>query len=149
MARKLDRLALRQLQYLLEALANGHKDLARLVRSAPLATGNVTVTTPGNRLSYGASPDTDTEECLAHVDYHAHDLAVLLLLERLADSTKHRVQPHLVDVDVPLVLEGVGPLATVLVLSVLPFWADAGFEKVVIGLQGKVGDGGNIVLKAG
>src|SRR3569833_3627023 len=114
-ARELELLVGGQLKHLLEALTDGEQDLSRLLGAAALAAGDVAVPAVGNRLAYRASPHTDAVEGLADVDDHAHDLAVLFLLERLADGREHRVQPELVDADAPLVLERVRPLATVLV----------------------------------
>jgi hypothetical protein len=44
-------------------------------------------------------------EALAGVDHDAHDLAVALLLKRLADGGEHDVKPELVDGDGALLLE--------------------------------------------
>lgn len=136
----------RKLQDSLEALANSHQDVASLLRGAALAAGSVTIAAAGNGLANGAGPHTDTEEGLADVHNNAHDLVVVLALEGLTNGSQHGVQPHLVNVDVALVAEGVRPLAAVLVLGILPLGADVLLEKVVVGLEGQLRDRGNIVL---
>jgi hypothetical protein len=45
------------------------------------------------------------------------------------------VKPEIIDGDTALLAEGVGPLSTMLVLLILPFRADAFFEKVIIGFE--------------
>jgi hypothetical protein len=57
------------------------------------------------------------------------------------------LEPETVDVDVALVLVLVRPLATMLVLGVLPLGANTFLEEVVVGLEGKLGNWGNVVLK--
>lgn len=59
------------------------------------------------------------------------------------------MQPQFVDVDALLVFELVGPLAAVLVLVVFPFRPDAALEEVVVGFQGELGAGGDVVLAGG
>lgn len=56
------------------------------------------------------------------------------------------MKPHVVDRNVALVLELVGPFATVFVLDILPFWSHSFFEEMIVGLQGKLRGGGNVVL---
>jgi hypothetical protein len=56
------------------------------------------------------------------------------------------MEPELVNIDAPLVLEAVRPLAAVLVLGVLPLGTDTLFEEVVVGLEGKARDRRNVVL---
>lgn len=133
-------------QDILEALANIHENCPALLRRATLASSNVTITTVGDGLAGGASPHTNTVESLAHVDDDAHDLTIVLRLQSLADRGQHGVQPDIVDGNVALLLEAVGPLATVLVLGVLPFWSHALLEKMVVRLQRQLRDGGNVVL---
>lgn len=145
-ARELEQLVGGQLQDILDAAANGHENLLALLGSPALAAGHITVTTVGYALANSASPDTDTVECLADVDDHAHDLTVLLILQRVADGGQHDMQPQLIDVDAALVLELVGPLAAVLVLGILPLGPHAGLEKVVVGLEGEVRNGRDVVL---
>jgi hypothetical protein len=48
------------------------------------------------------------------------------------------MQPDLVNVDTALLLELVRPLATVLVLGILPLGAHALLEEVVIGLESEL-----------
>lgn len=146
-ARELDLLAGRELKDLLEAATNVEEDLAALIVSATLASSNVAVTTAGNALADGTGPDTNTEEGLADVDDNAHDLAVVLLLESLTDGGHHDLKPQTVDVDAALLLVLVGPLATMLVLGIFPLGADAGLEEMVVGLEGELGDGSEIVLR--
>lgn len=145
-ARELDLLAGRQLQDLLDALANGVQDFLALLRGAALATSNITVTTAGNALANSACPDTNTVKGLANVDNDTHNLTIFLVLEGVANGGKHYVQPQLINVDVTLLLELVGPLATVLVLRVLPLGSHAGLEQVVVGLEGQLGNWCNVVL---
>lgn len=145
-ARELKHLVRGQLQDLLDAAADGHEDLLALLGCPALAAGHVTVTTVGYALADGTGPDTDTVEGLADVDNNAHDLTILLVLQRVADGGQHDMQPQLIDVDVALLLELVGPLATVLVLGVFPLWPHAGLEEVVVGFEGEIRDGRDVVL---
>lgn len=147
-ARELEQLRGGQLEDLLGAAADSQQDLAALLRRASLSASNVGVTASGDALADGAGPDADSVEGLAYVDDDAHDLAVLLLLEGLADGCQHHVQPQLVDVDVALFLEGVRPFAAVLVLEILPLGAYTGLEEVVVGFEGQIGDGRDVVLGA-
>ena len=144
--RKLNLLSGRELQDFLEPTANVEQDVLALLTAATLTASNVAVTSVGNVLAGGASPDTNTVEGLAHIDHNAHDLAIVLLFERLANSRHHHLKPEAIDFDTALILVLVRPLATVLVLGVLPFGTDASLEQVVVGLLGKLGDGGDIVL---
>lgn len=134
MPAELQLLLRRQLDHLLEILSNLHQHLLRLAL-APLA------------LPDRSSPQPDPIESLAHVDHHAHDLVVAVLLEGLPNRSELRVQPELVNVHGGLVAPAVGPFATMLILRVLPFGADALFEEVVIGLLGEVGAGRDVVLE--
>lgn len=145
-ARELEELRGLQLQHLLEAAADGEQDIASLICGSALAAGDVTVTAARDALANGAGPDTHTEEGLSDVDNHAHDLSILFLLQSLADGGQHGVKPQLVDIDAALILEAVRPLSAVLVLGVLPFWPDTLFKEVVVGLECKAGNGGNIIL---
>lgn len=145
-ARKLDHLGRREAEDGLEAAADLQESLPTLLGRATLATGHVAVATARDALAYGAGPDADAIEGLAHVDDDAHDLAVVLVLERLADGPEHHVQPQVVDVDVALLLELVAPLAAVLVLRVLPLGPHALLEQVVVRLERKVRDGRDVVL---
>lgn len=56
------------------------------------------------------------------------------------------MQPKLVDRNISLLLELVGPLSTVLVLNILPFWSDSSLEKMVVGFESQLGGRGNIIL---
>lgn len=145
--RVLDRLVGGKLEDLLEALADVHQDILTLLHRSALAASNIAVAPVRDALTNSAGPDTDTEEGLAHVDDNTHDFAILLLLKRLANGGQHGVQPDVVDVAVALVLEAVGPLATMLVLGVLPLGAHTLLEEMVIGLEGQIADGGNVVLR--
>lgn len=145
-ARELEHLGGRQLQDLLDTVADVDEDLLALLRASTLSTSHVAVATVGDGLADGAGPDSDTVEGLANVYYDAHYLTVLLLLQGVADGGQHDVQPQLVDVDAALVLELVRPLATVLVLGVLPFGSHTSLEEVVIGLESEIGHGCNVVL---
>lgn len=117
-----------------------------MLRSPAFATCCVAVSTSGERLSDALGPETDTVESFANIDYDTHDLAIVLVLECLTDSGEHDVQPQLVDVDGLLVLELEGPLSTVLVLRVLPFWTDTFLEEMVIGFLRKIGGRSDVVL---
>jgi hypothetical protein len=109
-----------QLERLLKPLPNPHQGLPpRVIAALPLP--------------HRPRPQPDPEERLAHIDHHAHDLVVSIVLERLADGSELRVKPQFVDVDGALVFELVGPLAAVLVLRVFPFGPDGFFEEVVVG----------------
>lgn len=145
-ARELEHLVGGQLQDLLDAAADGHENLLALLGGPAFAAGHVTVAAVGYALADGTGPDTDTVEGLADVDDNAHDLTILLVLQRVADGGQHDMQPQLVDVDVALLLELVGPLAAVLVLGVFPLWPHAGLEEVVVGLEGEVRDRRDVVL---
>jgi hypothetical protein len=57
------------------------------------------------------------------------------------------VEPQFVNGDIPLLLELIRPFPSVLVLYVLPFWSNALLEEVIVGLQGKFGCRGDIILK--
>jgi hypothetical protein len=56
------------------------------------------------------------------------------------------VEPKVINGNIALLLKLVGPLPSVLVLDILPFWADAGFEEMVVGFEGEFGGGCDIVL---
>lgn len=146
-ARELDDLAGGQAEDFLELGANVEEDLAALLGGAALAASHVPVAATRDALAYGASPDANAEESLADVDDDAHDLAVLLLFEGLADGGEHDVEPEVIDANVALLLELVRPFAAVLVLRVLPLGADASLEEVVIGLECEFGNGRNVVLR--
>ena len=136
-----------QHQNLLESAADVLKDLLSLLRRSALSSGNISLATSWNALSDGAGPDTDTVESLADVDHNTHDLSIVLVLQSLTDGGEHDVEPDVVDWDAALVLELIGPLATVLVLNILPLWSDALLKHVVVGLQGEIGGCGNVVLR--
>jgi hypothetical protein len=104
-AGELDGFCSRQLQDLLELAADVQEDLSSLLHRSALSSGNIAIATVGDALADRASPDTDTVEALAGVDHDAHDLAVALLLKRLADGGEHDVKPELVDGDGALLLE--------------------------------------------
>ena len=143
---ELDSLSSRKLQDLLELLANVHENLLALLRRSSLTSCNVAVSATGDALADCSSPDTNTIEAFSDVDNYTHELSVFFILERLANCCKHDMEPELVDRDAALVLELVRPLSAVLVLGILPFWSDAFLEEVVIGFEGELGDGRNVVL---
>ena len=58
------------------------------------------------------------------------------------------MEPELINWDVALLLELVGPLSTVLVLLILPFRSNAFLEEVVVGFEGEFGGGSNVVLQS-
>lgn len=146
MARELHDIALLQTQRLFEPLSNLHQRLFALLRAAALATRDIAITTAGEGLANALGPQADAVETLAHVDHDAHDFAVVFVLESLADGRKHHVKPEVVDGDGLLVLELEGPFAAVLVLDVFPFGFDAVFKEVVVGLEGELGGGTNVIL---
>jgi hypothetical protein len=147
-ARELDLLGSGQFKNLLEATSDRQENLLTLLPAASLTTSNIAFASARNALSYGASPDADTEEGLADVDNNTHDFAIVLVLKSLANSAHHNLEPETVDVDVALVLVLVRPLATMFVLGVLPLGANTFLEKVVVGLEREFGDGGNVVIDA-
>lgn len=57
------------------------------------------------------------------------------------------MKPEIIDGDVSLLLELVRPLSTVLVLDILPFWANTFLEEMVIGLEGEFGSSCDVVLR--
>lgn len=135
-----------QLEDLLEAASDRQENLLTLLSATALTAGNITFTSARNALSYGASPDADTEECLTDVDNNSHNFAIIFVLKSLADSAHHNLEPQTIDIDVALVLILVRPLATVLVLGILPLRADTFLKKVVVGLEGEFGNGCDVVL---
>lgn len=56
------------------------------------------------------------------------------------------MKPEFVDRGGTLVFELVCPFPAMLVLRVLPFGTDAFLEEVIVGLEGKLGDGSNVIL---
>jgi hypothetical protein len=57
------------------------------------------------------------------------------------------VEPELIDWDVTLLLELVGPFSTVFILLILPLRSNAFFEEMIVGFEGELGRSSNIVLK--
>lgn len=119
-AREVDIFVWRELQNLFEALTDLHQSVL-----APSLSG-------------GASPQPDSVECLSDIHNDSHDFIVSFILQSFANCCKLGVEPHFVDVDRLLVLERVGPPASMLVLRILPFWPDSFLEKMVIRLVTKV-----------
>lgn len=89
MAAEFELLCRWELQHVLESLTNLHQVVAATC------------------LSSGASPQTNSEEALSHVDNHTHDLLVALVLQGLTNRCKLCVKPELIDVDQLLVFERV------------------------------------------
>ncbi len=56
------------------------------------------------------------------------------------------MEPQLVNGDIALLLELIGPFSTVLVLNILPFWSYAFLEEMVVGFEGELGRWSDIVL---
>lgn len=135
-AGELDGVGVLERQSLLEASADLHQDLATLLIGTAFATGSVAIAATWEGLAGGAGPETDTVEALAYIDHDTDNLSVVLVLESLANRSEHDVQPQVIDVDELLVAEREGPFATVLVVEILPLWADAGLEEMVVGLLG-------------
>lgn len=139
MARELHHIRLLQSKHVLEPPANSLKNLLALRRCASaLVTGDA--------LANGACPQTDTVEALAHVHDHTHDFVVVVAFEGLADGGQLCMQPKIVNGNRALVLELVGPLATVLVLRVFPLRSYALLEEVVVGLEAQFGGRRDVVL---
>ena len=139
-SRELDLFLTSQTEHILEALADTLQPLAALLGSviaAALALRSV---------AGSARPQTDTPEALADVDDHAHDFVLVFLLELLADTGQHHVEPGLV-VGLAAALEGVGPAAAELVLLVFPLWAHTLLEEMVVGFLCELGGGGDVVLQ--
>lgn len=57
------------------------------------------------------------------------------------------MEPELVDGCGALVFELIGPFAAVFVLGIFPFGANALLEEVVVGFEGELGDGSDVVLE--
>ncbi len=148
-ARKLHGFVRRQTQDLLKRAPDALEDSLALLRRSALAARNIIVTPIRDALAVGAGPDPDPGEALADVDHDTGDLAVVFLLEGLADGGEHHMEPELVDGDAALILEGIRPFAAMLILQILPFWPNAGLEEMVIGLLGQFRDRGNVVLDFG
>jgi hypothetical protein len=147
MTGELDDFASFEIEGILESLAHPHEDIAASFSGATFTAGCVAVAAAGEWLANALSPEADTVEALAHVDHDAHHLAIILVLECLADGSKHDVQPEVVDVDGLLVLELKCPFSTVLVLEVLPFGPNTGLEEMIVGLDGEFGGRCNVVLR--
>lgn len=140
-ARELHHVGLLEAQDVLEPSPDRLQDILALCGCA-----GVLVT--GDALAHSARPQANTVESLAHVHDHTHHLVIGVSLEGLADRGELRVQPQVIDGDGAFVLELVRPLATVLVLRVLPFRSYALLEEVVVGLEAKFGGRGDVVLKS-
>jgi hypothetical protein len=138
--RELDGLLLVELKSRLEPLSDLDEDLLALLSSTGLAA------VARNGATDCPCPETDTVEPSPDVDDYAHDLVVLLVLKILTNGGEHDVQPQCVDVDGLLVLELECPLATVLVLRILPLGPYALLEQVVVRLEREVGGRGDVVL---
>lgn len=138
-AAELDLLAGSQRENVLEALADTLQALASIFAISALVLAAL------GRLASSSRPQTDTPEGLTYVHHNAHDFVVTVVLEHLANRGKHDVEPSLV---VCLAaLESVRPTASVLVLWILPLWADAGLEEVVVGLLGELRGRSDVVLR--
>lgn len=143
MARKLNDIRLLQTQDFLETTSDTLQHLFPLCSGASLGA-----LVAGETLADGTSPETNTIESLANIDHNAHDLVVVVVLERFANRRELGVKPEFVDGDSALVLEGVGPFAAVFVLLVFPFGADAFFEEVVVGFEAEFGGRSDVVLES-
>jgi hypothetical protein len=119
-SRELDTFRLWKIQRGLEIATNLHQSLFAITRFAFARTD-------------GTSPETDSVEALAHVNNNSLDFVVLFILESFANSSKHDVQPHGIDVDSFLVLVLESPFSAVLIGSVFPFRTNTVFEEVVVG----------------
>lgn len=139
-----DKLILWQAQDLLEPSSNLSKSSLSFVCGSGLSS----LSWPDGT-SNSSCPKTDSEHSLSDVDDDTHNFSLSFGLKGLSDGSQHDVEPDVVDGAVGFVLELESPLSSVLVLDVFPFWADSGFEKMVIGLLGEFGGLGDIVLLAG
>jgi hypothetical protein len=126
-ARELHGIGILQFQNFLEPPSNRHEGF-----SAFLGRSALSILVSRNGLADSAGPQADSVETFPDVDYNSHNLIVAVILKGLANSGELCVQPELIDGDSFLVLEGIGPLAAVLVLLILPFWPDAFLEEVVV-----------------
>lgn len=147
MTRELNGLRRRKLQYILELLADALENLLSLIRAATLTTSDVSISALRNGFSDCASPDSDTVESLTDIDDNSHDFSVAFFFEGLADGREHDVAPEVIDCYGALLAELVGPFAAVLVLLVFPFWTNILLEEMVVGFEGQLGDGSNVVLQ--
>lgn len=146
-AGEFDGLRLRDLKSRLELLANGDDNVLALVGRATLTIVDVRILARGDLFSNSASPDTDAIELATDVDDDAHDLAVFFFLQGLANGSQHDTEPEVIDGDALALLGGVGPLAAMLVLRVLPFWTDALLEEMVVGLDWELAGRSDVVLE--
>ena len=103
--RELDSFSGRQLQDLLELLADVHQHLLALLRRPTFASCDIAVSATGNALADCAGPDTDTVEALSDIDDNTHEFTIIFVLESLADCGKHNMEPEVVDWDIALLLE--------------------------------------------
>ncbi|KAI7150399.1 eukaryotic translation initiation factor 4E [Hortaea werneckii] len=146
MSTELDLLLVRQLQVVLEALADLFQPLlAGLTVCLALLDLGSLLTALLRRLASRTCPETHTPEGLTDVDHDTHNLVVAFVLQSLADGSEHHIEPG--GVLSLAVLERVGPAATELVLRVLPFRAHAALEEVVVRLLGKLRGRGDVVLE--
>lgn len=136
-AAELDLLVVLELQCLLETSADLGEGLLALLRCPALAVISFADRT---------RPEADTVEATPHVDDNAHDLIIVLVLEVLADRSKHNMEPEGVDVNCFLVLELEGPLSSMLILNVFPLGAHALLKQVVVRFQRELGCGSDVVL---
>lgn len=138
MPTELHRLLRRNLQDLLEATTN------TLEASLALQAVCAFVFLALWRLAGGPRPETHTPESLPDVDNDPHHLVVTVVFQCLADGGEEEVQPSLV---VGLrAFESIRPATTVLVLRILPLWAYATLEEVVVGLLCELGGRCDVVL---
>lgn len=128
MTTELDLLRLRQLQHTLEVASNLQQRIL------------------GVSFSDRPCPQTNSEESFAHIDDHAHDFIVTFVLERLTDCGQLSMQPQLIDIHEFLVLERVRPFPAVLVLRIFPLRSHALLEEMVVGFDGQIVAGSDIVL---
>lgn len=98
-SRELDDVAFLETENLLEASADRLQDLLAL--GGRTGAGLVA----RKALADGSRPQTNTVETLTHVHHNAHNLAVAVVLQGLANRGQLSVEPQLVDRDGALVLE--------------------------------------------
>lgn len=146
MTRELHHLAVLQHKHLLQFPSNILEYPLALLGAPALAPRYIPFATARNTLAYSLRPQSDTVEAAADIDHHAHDFAIVVVFEGLANGSEGDVQPEVVD-GRGFALEAVGPFAAVFVLGIFPFRAHAFFEEVVVGFERQFGDGGDVVLE--
>ena len=150
MAGEFAHVAISKLHYFLEPLANPHQYLFALFRASTFSPSARTLASSRDALAYCPRPQPDSVEGFPHVDHYAHHLAVVVVFKHLSDRSEHDMQPQLVDDRLCRlsVLECVCPFASMLVLLVFPFGSYPRLEEMVVGFDGQIRHGRDIVVDA-